>query len=234
MIIVEWRWWPQDISSKKIKDSHFKARNRDDDIFATGAPSKRKAKYNGKNNSERWVCIRWITKGHISFGEACAFMIRTRKAKRRATSFIFSDKFTTPKRGSDDGSAKRKTNPSGKSPSGKKNRQFCTNFKKWSCQKRISCNYLHFPECTKFKAPTDCRLGDKWKNRDRWPFTVRRMMNDRCNCGNISRMTGPTNTFPTNEIGTYTWSHADLISKSAESKSSNFEKRSIDWTLNIK
>ena len=39
--------------AKKIKDSHFKARNRDDDMFATGAPSNGKAKGNGRNNYER-------------------------------------------------------------------------------------------------------------------------------------------------------------------------------------
>ena len=52
---------------QNIKGSHFKARNRDEDRPAIGAPSKGKAKgkgkENAKNNSERGDCIRWTTKG---------------------------------------------------------------------------------------------------------------------------------------------------------------------------
>ena len=63
---------------QKIKDSHFKAKKRDEDRPALGAPKKQKAKgkvkHNAKKNSERGDCIRsFSSKGLCSFGEACAF-----------------------------------------------------------------------------------------------------------------------------------------------------------------
>ena len=45
---------------QKIKDSHFVARNRDEDRSATGAPEKDKEKGKAKHNSERGVCLRWM------------------------------------------------------------------------------------------------------------------------------------------------------------------------------
>ena len=57
---------------QKIRDSPFKGRNRDEDRPAMGAPNKRKAKRqdkeNAKNYSERRDCMRWIMKGQCSFG----------------------------------------------------------------------------------------------------------------------------------------------------------------------
>ena len=59
------------------QDSHFKARNRDEDTLAMGAPSNGKAKgkceANAKSNPEKGDCIGWTTKGQRSYGEACAF-----------------------------------------------------------------------------------------------------------------------------------------------------------------
>ena len=88
---------------QKRKDSHFKARNRDEERLAIGAPRRGKAKGTGKEhaekNAERGACIRWITKGPCSFGEACAFKARPEQERQRegTTSFTFSDKFTAPK-----------------------------------------------------------------------------------------------------------------------------------------
>ena len=69
---------------QKVKDSLFRARNRDED---RRAPRKEKAKGKGKttakNNSERGDCIRWITEGQCSFGEACAFKHDPNKKSKR-------------------------------------------------------------------------------------------------------------------------------------------------------
>ena len=68
---------PQRHLEQNSKDSHFEARNRDEDRPAIGAVSKGKAKgkgkYNAKNNTERGDCIRWTTEVQSSLGEACAF-----------------------------------------------------------------------------------------------------------------------------------------------------------------
>ena len=62
---------------QKIKESHSKARNRDEDRPAIGALSKGtakgKSKEHARNNSGRGDCIRWITKGQRSSGGSYAF-----------------------------------------------------------------------------------------------------------------------------------------------------------------
>ena len=84
----------------KIKDSHFKARNRDEDRPAIGAPSKGKAqgkgKDNVKNNFKRGDCIRWTTRP-MDFGDSCASKHDpSKKGKREGTtSATFSDRSAT-------------------------------------------------------------------------------------------------------------------------------------------
>ena len=61
--------------------------------------SKTKRQRQCQNSSVRGDCIRWITKGQCSFGEACAFKHDPNKNGKGngTTSFTFSDGFTTPK-----------------------------------------------------------------------------------------------------------------------------------------
>ena len=73
---------------QKIKDSHFKERNRDEDRLASGAPSKVKNERKSeiqckkKDNSERGDCTRWITRGQCSFGDSCALTHEPKKKGR--------------------------------------------------------------------------------------------------------------------------------------------------------
>ena len=145
---------------QKIKESHLKARNRDEDRPAIGAPSKGTAKgeskEHAKNNSERGDCIRWITKGQCSFGDSCAFKPEPNKkgkgkGRPRSPSPTGSPhrKSKGDGKGSDDGGSKGTPKFSGKRPSGKANRPLCINFKKRICEKGNSCNYWHIHECAK-------------------------------------------------------------------------------------
>ena len=125
---------------QKIKDSHFEARNRDEDRPAMGALSKEKVKKKPKNNSERGDCIRWTTKNQYSFGEACAFKHAPKKkgkGKGRPRSLVQTG---SPHRsskgdgkGSVDESAEDIPTSTVQSLSGKANKLSCTNFKKGSC-----------------------------------------------------------------------------------------------------
>ena len=88
---------------QQVKDSHVKARNRDEDRPAIGALSKGKAKGKGqdnaKHNTERGDSVRWITKDQCSFGEACAFKHdpnKKGKEREERSDFTFSDRFTAP------------------------------------------------------------------------------------------------------------------------------------------
>ena len=126
---AHWSLCCRDISSRKIKDSHFKARNRDDDRPAMGAPSKGKAgkgKFNAKNNSEREDCVRWITKGQCSFADACAFNHEPNKKDKGKWRLRSLSPTGLPHRNSkgdgqdsDDRGAKGTPTLTGKSPSGK-------------------------------------------------------------------------------------------------------------------
>ena len=80
---------PKDISSKKRKDSHFKARNRDEERLAIGAPRRGKAKgtgkENAKKNAKRGACIRLDHKRPMFIWRSMRIQskTRTRKAKGR-------------------------------------------------------------------------------------------------------------------------------------------------------
>ena len=120
---------------QKIKDSGFKASNRDEDRPAIGSPSKKKenAMKRPKKNFERGNCIRSITKCKCSFGDSCAFKHDpNKKGKRKGrppspspTSSLHRNSKGDGK-GSDDGSASGIPKLTGKSPSGEANRQPCT------------------------------------------------------------------------------------------------------------
>ena len=107
---------------QKVKDSLFRARNRDEDRPAIGA------KTNAKNNSDRGDCIRWITEGQCSFGEACAFKHDPNKKGKKKGRPRSPSPTRSPHRnskgdgkGSDDASAKDRPKICGKSPSRKAN-----------------------------------------------------------------------------------------------------------------
>ena len=128
----------------KMKDSHFKARSRDVDRPAIGAPSNGKAKGQSKcqKQLQRGECIRWITIGQGSFGSSCAFKHEPNKKDRgekrlRSPSPTGSHHRNSKGdgKGSHDGSTKGEPTLAGKSPSGKANRVPCTNSKKGRCQK---------------------------------------------------------------------------------------------------
>ena len=87
--------------------------NLDEDRLAMEAPSKGKDKERVKHNSERGGCIRWITEGHYSLGEACAFKHDpNKKAKGKGRPRSLSPTGSPHQnsrgngKGSDDGSAK--------------------------------------------------------------------------------------------------------------------------------
>ena len=64
---------------QKKQDSHFKARNRDEDRTCNwtseqrNSERERQRKCKNKNTSLRGDCIRRITEGQCSFGDSCAF-----------------------------------------------------------------------------------------------------------------------------------------------------------------
>ena len=117
---------------QKIKDSHFKEINRDEDRPASGAPSKvktkGKVKYNAKkDNSERGDCTRWITRGQCSFGDSCALTHEPNKKGKGKGRLRSPSPTGSPHRtsngdgkGSDDGGLKGTQKLAGKSPSGKR------------------------------------------------------------------------------------------------------------------
>ena len=97
---------------------------------------KEMCKENAKNNSERGDCIRWMTKGQFSLGEACASKHDPNKKGKGMGRPRSPSPTGSPHRnpesdgkGSDDGRAKGTPTFISKSPSGKANRQPCTNIK---------------------------------------------------------------------------------------------------------
>ena len=90
MTLADGSWWSKNISSRK-------ARNRDEDRPAIGAPSKEKAKGKSKANAKKTPgdYIRWIIKANPHL-EKHAHWSMTRR-REGTTSFTFSDKFTAPK-----------------------------------------------------------------------------------------------------------------------------------------
>ena len=116
-----------------------------------------------KNNSEG-DCIRWITTGQCSFGEACAFKHdpnQKGKGKERPRSPSPTGYSEGDGKGSDDRGAKDTAKLTGKSLSVKANRLLWTKLKTGSCQMSDSCSCWHVPESAKFKAPGGCKFGGK-------------------------------------------------------------------------
>ena len=156
---------------QKIQESHFKARNRDEDRPAMGAPRRGKAKGKGKehakHNSERGDCCRWITKGQCSCGEACAFKHDPNKkgegkGRSRSLSPAGSPNWNWKVMEEVVMTEMRTQKLSGKSPSGEANKLKQAPFVR-SSRKEVatSCNYWHVPGCTQFKFPAGRTPGDK-------------------------------------------------------------------------
>ena len=79
---------------QKIKDSHLKAKNRDEDRPAIGAPSEENAK---KTPREETASV-GPQKANVQMEKhAHSSMTRKRKAKEGTTSFAFFDRFAAPK-----------------------------------------------------------------------------------------------------------------------------------------
>ena len=90
-----------------------------------------------KNNCERGACVCWMTKGHCSFGEACAFKRDPKKKGKREGRLRSPSPTGSPHgnskgdgKGIDDGGATGTPKFTGKSQSGAANRLFCTNLKR--------------------------------------------------------------------------------------------------------
>ena len=157
---------------QKIKDSQCSQREIEtktdvqQELRAEGS-RKEKAKKIPKT-IPREECIRWIATSQCPFGEASAFehdLDQKGKGKERLRSLSPT---ISPRRNSqldaksgDDGCMKETQKLTGSSPSGKANKQLCTNSKKSCCQIGNSRNYLHVRDCTKIKAPSRCRFRDK-------------------------------------------------------------------------
>ena len=155
---------------------HFKARNRDDDRHATGAPIKGKSKGKGKENAKKKK--KTTRRGETaSVGpqkatvhlekHAHSSVNQTRKAKGRGdlVHLLRLVHRTETQKVTEKVAMtevwKTHLQLTGKSPSGKANRLPCTSFKKGSCHREIHVIVGMFPMCTKFKAPDGCRFGDK-------------------------------------------------------------------------
>ena len=145
---------------QKIKDSHFKTRNRDGDRLAVRAPCNSKAKGNAKKMRKK------TREKTASAGSQKPMFIwrfmriqarsKTRKAKGRDDLVhLLRQVHHTEIRNMTEKVVKTEVQESapkltGKSVPGKANRPHCTNVKRGSCQTGNSCNYWHVPECTKF------------------------------------------------------------------------------------
>ena len=87
---------------QKIKDSHFKEINRDEDRPASGAPIKVKTKGKAKYNAKKQLRERRLhTLDHersMFFWRFVRFETLTKQERQRqgTTSFTFSDRFTAP------------------------------------------------------------------------------------------------------------------------------------------
>ena len=244
---------------RKIKDSHFKTRNRDEDRRAMGAPSKGKAKGKGKetakNNSERGDC-RWITKANVILEiPAHSSMTRTRMAKGR-------DDLVHLLRQVHRTEIRKVTEKVVMTEAQKAHQNFlvrlpCTNCKKWTYQKGklIHVCIAMFPNVK--------------NQRSRW-MQIRRQVciqthsknllmkrNFSIDCCSRSTEWCATDANTENSVGwhdpilsetwssreqvrsemwkleTYTWSHPDHIQESTKSGAPTFEERSVKWTLSM-
>ena len=141
------------LSSRKSRDSHFRAKNRDQDRPAIGALSRSKAKGKSNENAKKTalreeICMCWATKGQCSFADSSAFKHEPNKkgngkGRPRSPSSTRSPHRNSKSdgKGGDDGKAKSTPKLTGKRPSGKANRPPCFHFKRGNCQKEQSCTY---------------------------------------------------------------------------------------------
>ena len=213
----------------EIRDSHFKARNQDQDRPAIGAPSQGKAKGKRQRKCQTYFRERRLhpldnKRANVHLEKhARSSMTRTRKAKGRDDHVHFlrqvqpHQKSKGDGKSSDDGSAKGTPTITGKSSPKKANRPPCTNFKKGSMQirrqvcKKTKHNLVmkgQFQE--KRKIPSD----DKTQHRVRLHHFAEITFSK----GNL----GPT-------LG--------VIQTGSQNKrnpnSPTFEERCIEWTLSM-
>ena len=217
---------------QKIKDSHTKATNRDEDRPAIGALSEE----NAKNNSERGDCIRWTTKGQCSDGEACAFKHdpnKNGKGKGRPRSLSSTGaphrNSNCDGKGSDDGSAIRVV----KVRQGKQKDYLVQNSKQEVAKGEIHvivgmfpnvqnsslCRFEHSATLDDEKinsASTAIQIpsndDEQMQSNDKTQFRVR-----------LRHLA--TKYVLKKKIGIFTWSHPDRISKSAKSRPSNIRRK---------
>ena len=151
----------------KIEDSHLKARNRDEERPAVGAPSKGTRKEQAKNmpNTSRerrlhTASVRLDIRAHSS-------MNQTRKEKGRDDLVhLLRQVHRTEIRKVMERAVmtevqKAHQNLLVKVRQGNANTLLCINFKRGRCEKGNLCDHWHVPECAKFKSPAGCKFGDK-------------------------------------------------------------------------
>ena len=137
---------------QKLRLRNFDGRN---ERIETGAVVTNRG---GQRGVERvqGECDQRKAKGQCSRGDKCS--VRHDEDKRaKPTPKTVPPSEPPTQRG---GSASRKKNIRGWSPSGKFARQPCRDFLKCTCTKSL-CDYLHPPECRFCKSESACKFGDK-------------------------------------------------------------------------
>ena len=102
------------------------------------------------------VCYQWKAKKQCSRGDTCSFRYDGHERAKQTPKT--TPPSVPPTRGG--GSASRKKNFGGRSPSGKFDRQLCKNFLKGICTKSL-CDCWHPPECQFYESESGCKFVDK-------------------------------------------------------------------------
>ena len=137
---------------QKLQLRNFAARN---ERIETGAVVTNRRGQRGVERGQG-KCNQWKAKGQCSRGDKCIFWHDEDK-RAKPTPKTAPPSEPPAQRG---GSASRKKNLRGRSPSGKFARQPCKDNLKGICTK-APCDYWHPPECQFCKSESGCKFGDK-------------------------------------------------------------------------
>ena len=127
-----------DAQLSKLRLRNFDARNEN---IETGAVVTSLRGYSGIERG-KGICYQWKAKGQCSKGDQCSFRHESHDREKPTPKAAPPSEPPTPT----GGSASRKGILRCRSPSGKFNRQPCTNFLKGTCTK-LPCDCWHPPEC---------------------------------------------------------------------------------------
>ena len=137
---------------QKLRLPNFDARN---EKIETGAVVTNRWGQRGVERGQG-ECYQWKAKGQCSRGDKCSFRHdEDKRAKPTPKTAPPSEPPT--QRG---GSASRKKNLRGWSPSGKVARQPCRDYLKGTCTKS-PCDYWHPPVGLFYKSESGCKFGDE-------------------------------------------------------------------------